>query len=416
MAGAQSDKNIHSGIWGGIRRFEDWLVGLRRGFGTGWDALRCFILVETRSKTTWIIPGLGFLAIVGWYLVLCMWSTTAIGGTYVGGALFRIFVFDYTIFFFGLVSGFNMARRWRANPAQVEELSLVPLSPAVVGGIFASGSVRIWWWFLIAFAIIETIICIPHMAELSNALRLQSDEFLIAFFHPAGWLTLLAILLCPWVLAWFHFESVRLAHWMFAAHALPRVPLVKAGLTNFIAMTGLVIGLSGLGSAITAMAVLLLGLAVAFLTLVLGQLHLGEEFYFGYTLWMLGSIAGAAMILWLKRVLSRQYETAFIRSWLLYQWWGAGESTQPDEYPLPMRRAVPYWNLYYRMREEEDAGVALNERIHARRYQQYTATLQPATVKTDPGGGVPVAGESHPPTVVPPGPQGESSPATSNKN
>ncbi len=353
-----------------FRRFEDWLLGIRPGFGVGGEALRCFMEVESRSPFSWIIPGLGVLIVLGLYLLLCVWSVTGFTGLYVSGALFRIFVFDYTIFFFGLVSGFSMARRWRSNSAQVEELSLAPLKPSVMGGIFASGSIRAWWRYLVLFAAIETIVCIPHVMELDNAMRLFDGGGFLFALHPATWITGLAILLCPWVLAWFHFESVRLAHWMFAAHALPRVPLARAGAVNFGTMTGLVIGLSGLGSAVTAMAVALIAIVTTFLMLATGNSPLGESFYFGYTVWMLASVAGAIAVLWLKRKITVQYETAFVKSWLLYQWWGAGESTQPDVYSEQMRRALPFWILYFRVQEEADSNLPASRRIHTRNYER----------------------------------------------
>src|SRR5690606_12084681 len=109
------------------------------------------------------------------------------------------------------------------------------------------------------------------------------------------------------ILAWFHFESIRLAHWMFAAHALPRVPLAKAGIANFLAMTGLVIGLSGLGSAMTGICFGLVALFLAFAMMVTASGSGSEEIYFSYSVWMLASILGALVVLWLKRIITRQY-------------------------------------------------------------------------------------------------------------
>jgi hypothetical protein len=368
-----------------FRQFEDWLLGIRPGFGVGRDALRCFMEVESRSPFSCIIPGLGVLIVLGLYLLLCVWAVTGFGGIYVSGALFRIFVFDYTLFFFGLVSGFAMARRWRANAAQVEELSLVPMKPSVMGGIFASGSIRAWWRYLLLFAAIETIICIPHVMELYNALPLFDGGGIWFALHPATLLTGLTILLCPWVLAWFHFESVRLAHWMFAAHALPRVPLARAGAANFATMTGFVIGLSGFGSAVTAMAVVPISMIMTFAMLATGHAPLGEDFFLGYTVWLFAALAGAFAVLWLKRMITRQYETAFVKAWLLYQWWGAGESTQPDIYSEQMRRALPFWVLYYQVQEESDSNLPESKRVHTRNFARIMGGLSNANPKMPEG-------------------------------
>ncbi len=380
-------QDIHATIWSSVRQFEDWLVGVRRGFGTGRDALKCFLAVEGRSVFNWIIPGLGFLGILVLYALFSLWTSVVVGGVYLFGAVIRVFVFDYLIFVFGLLSGLNMARRWRMNPAQVEELSLVPLEPSVLGGIFASGTIRTWLRLLIVFAAIETVICIPHLVELSNAFRTANLDPLMVIGHPAGWLTLLTIIISPWVMAWFHFESIRLAHWMFAAHALPRVPLLRAAMVNFVTMTSLVIGLSGLGSAVTGIVFAGISLLAFFGMMTLGFGGLDVSFHFGYTIWMLAAVGGALVVLWLKRVISRQYEAMFIRSWLMYQWWGAGETTQPAQYPRDMQRAVPYWELYYRMREEELADLPLEKRAQTRRYQQYMKRIGSAPPAIPPAGG-----------------------------
>jgi hypothetical protein len=243
-----------------------------------------------------------------------------------------------------------------------------------MGGVFASGSIRAWWRYLLMLAAIEMVVCVPHVMELQHALRFPVGEGFRTALHPATWMTIATILLCPWVMAWFHLESIRLAHWMFAAHALPRVPLARAGAVNFGTMTGLVIGLSALGSAITAMAMVVIAIGMTTLLLVTGHNSLGEEFYFGYTVWMLASVAGALAVLWLKRRITEQYETAFVKAWLLYQWWGAGESTQPEVYSEQMRRALPFWVLYYQMQEEAESGVAPSKRTYTQRYQRLTGT------------------------------------------
>ncbi|MEQ8819116.1 MAG: hypothetical protein RLY93_02650 [Sumerlaeia bacterium] len=327
----------------------DWLIGLRKGFGGSRRVIEVARDADMRSGLSWALPILGFL------FALILMGAMKFYGEESGGfgwALFRIFVFDYTLFLFGGLSGWNMARRWRSNPDQCEELSLTPLPPSVIGSLFSGGLISIWlvlmvFYFLIDFA--TPIIQLKQWTWTGG-----SPAYLV--------LSALSATLVPVVLAWFHFESIRLGHWMFAIHAIPKVSLLGAGIRNFLMMTMYVVLLSGAGSIITLVLAIVLGLMAEATTNANGAI------FGSYSLWISCSTAGALAVIWLKRLLTRGYESQFVRAWLQYQWWGAGERSQPRRYPAHFRPQLSLWQAFYAMKEEDEIDAKPHRRFYTRRY------------------------------------------------
>jgi hypothetical protein len=305
-------------------RFRDrcarYLLGLRKGFGEGRDAIHTAQLADTRGKSNWVIPGLG----AGLLLILLIFTDVQGARSPHGGMMmFRVFVFDYLIFLMGALSGWNMARRWRANAAQVEELSLSPLAPKVIGHVMASGPIRVWLLIMCMFAVVDLFTPSILLGELYEIMDSGAEGATLLFQV----MYLLSIgLILPIVMAWFHFESIRLGHWMFAIHAMPKISLGRASVLNFIIIGLFVVMFSALGSAITGPLAVLMG----FLREATANAMTGNLSYLGYYgTWAFGTIPGALAVIFCKRALIRTYESSFAKNWLFYQWHGAGESQQP---------------------------------------------------------------------------------------
>jgi len=345
------------------KRVEDWLTGVRPGFGEGARIVQVARSAERRSGLNWAIPALAAV----FFLCLLAYQKAEFGSLDgFGGMFFRIFVFDYSIFAFGLLSGWNMARRWRSNSDQVEELSLTPLTPTVAGTMMTAGPVGIWLAMIVGVGAVDLATPVAQASEIG---RFQSGGAAAAILGLGAFLS---AGLTPLCLAWFHFESARLAHWMFVVHALPRVSLVRAGIANFIMMTIIVMGLSAVGCATTG--VFWIVIAVIPASVLSGMTGVSANAIQGsYVVWATSVIPSLLFIVWLKRVVARSYERQFVRAWLLYQWWGAGESTQPSSYPKHFQSALGVWALWLGMQEEEAAGLPPRRRRHTQVYHALQA-------------------------------------------
>lgn len=355
--------------WFSARSFHDYLLGDRARLGDDWAVVDHLAATQPRARANWWLP---LLATALAFVMLAFhwwWLEPNFGWV---GMLYRIFVIDYTVFFFGLLSGYDMARRWRTNPEMIEELSLTPLPPAAVASALVAAPCAVWWRVLAGLALVEALLPVPHFVWLMDdawhaglGVRLGDIGQL-----PLVVMCIVAALVLPWVLAWFHYESIRLAHWMFVVHAIPRVSLVGAGISNFIAMTFAVVLLSGVGSAITGTLWLLSMILVA---IFLEAMQAGSEnmnqVIGWYSVWGLCSIAGALVVAWIKRAVARLYIDAFTRSWLLYAWWGAAERTQPTAYPATMRARLPLWEAYFGMTAEKNANVPMHKRYKTAYYK-----------------------------------------------
>lgn len=339
----------------------DWLLGVRPGFGDGRQVIDVAQRAGVRRPVNWTVPVLGILFVAFLIGVLKILGS---GGNSNGfWMLYRVFVIDYSVFCFGLLSGWDMARRWRSSADQIEELSLSAVPPAVVGHMMSVGGVTIWAVLIAGLAVIEALTPVVEGAEFYRLFEASENGVITVV---GALMMVLAAVGTTSVLALFHLESVRLAHWMFAVHALPRISLVSAGISNFFFMSLMVLLLSGAGSAVT-------GTVAIVLALVLGAVGVmdgisGEWAFSAYLTWSVATIPGAVTVLLIKRALVRFYERAFMDAWLQFQWWGAGEARQPKRYPLAFRQRLPIWRSYYLRQEEETAGLPAHRRVHTQRY------------------------------------------------
>ncbi len=370
---AESAK-ISTNDLGRFERILYWILGVRRGFGDGRRVIAVAMAADWRSSLNWFIPVLGIL----FGLAMLLFHEITMDPDSAGfGMMFRIFIFDYSLFLFGGLSGWNMARRWRANADQIEELSLTPLSPSVIASMMSAGALAIWLFLFVLFGFVDLFTPIIHAKWIIEMTEANDGSFFLVL--PVTTYAVLMGLLGPFILAWFHFESIRLAHWMFAVHSLPRVSLLKAGIVNFIVMTTIVGTLSLLGSMVTGICLIVLGLIGE----MLGQSVNSFEAFSAYTVWGLAALPGALVVLFLKRALVRTYEGSFTRSWLMYQWWGAGESQQPGTYPASLYKAIPLWQAFYGMQEEEILEKPMSRRPQTRRYYALLERLKAANSSTN---------------------------------
>ena len=338
--------------FGWLRRLEARLIGIRRGFGEERRVIDVARDAELRCGSNWVLPGLCagvFILLLAWH----KWILSPNGGT--AAMIGRIFLFDYLIFMLGGLSGWNMARRWRGSANTVEELSLTSLNPGVVGHVFMAGSLGIWLRLLLIVLLFDAVTPVIYITELAGFSSVTAIGLMPLF------------ILVSVVLTWFHYESIHLAHWMFAIHALPRISLWKAAITNFALMMVIVGLLSAAGSMLT-------GFLSMFFAVFLGAVSAGQQspdfWIASYTAWAIGCVPGAILVAWLKRLLCRSYENRFLRGWLLFQWWGAGESRQPGNYPLFYHLHLSLWVAYFGMLEEGNADLPGHRRRFTRRYQQ----------------------------------------------
>lgn len=338
-------------------RVARWLLGIHAGLGDAAKAVLVARQAEVRRPANWLVPGLGF----AYALALLLYHRFAFDGNDAGlSMIFRIFVFDYTLFLFAGISGWNMARKWRANADQVEELSLTPLPPTSVAALMAAGGSALWLRAFVALAVVDLFSGYFDAQYIVDALGELRRAPAAGMVHAA--LGIVSMVAAPFLLQWFHFESARLAHWMFVSHALPRISLVRAGIVNFVGMSMIVVVLSGIGSIVTMLALSLLML----LDSAVGVR--GPTFVAGtHTGWSVAALPGLLAVIALKRVATNLYARSFVKTWLLYQWWGAGETRQPSNYPASFHRALAYWTTHFASQEEQLADVPERRRHATRR-------------------------------------------------
>ncbi|MDK2972810.1 MAG: hypothetical protein PWP23_2565 [Candidatus Sumerlaeota bacterium] len=340
----------------------DRAVGIRKGFGDDARVVRIAARSGLRNHLNLLIPGLAALLIAGLLLVEKFGFRADFGPA---AAAWRVFVIDFVVFFFAALSGWNMVRTWRENPNQVEELSLSPLPPKVVAATFTAAPVIAWGVVLFGVALFDLLtpsMAIRGLLPFFEGGPVDATALFIDVFPSLG----VHLLVTPFFLL-FHFESARLAHWMFVIHAVPRVSLRRAGLLNLLAVGGIVAGLSSVGAAISLFVVLFIGL---------GGAILGVEVFESTSTWLFASIPGLITVAFLKRQITRIYESSFQRAWLLFQWNGAGESTQPAQYASHYHDILPFWEAYFAMVEEENANVSPHKRTATRRFQEIVAKIE----------------------------------------
>jgi len=311
----------------GLRRwFSERINGIRPGFGEEAIAVQVAVAASQRRFANWIFPLLITLLLIAFNAIYTLIPVA--GGTPI--LIGRVILFDYLIFFFGWLSGWNAASKWRRDQEVLSELTTTPLSPAVAGNILFAGSLGIWWkCFLILFLTDLGL----HLWTLGLNARFEHGLIIGVVSFPIWAITLL-------ILAWFHLETMRLAHWMFAITALPGLNLIQRAVLMLLQVFGFVTALTALGSAITGAFFIVFALLGALLNEMVPASLLG--FRLSYLmevnpnpLWHLSSLAGLIAVALIKDSLARSYEKTFWGRYLMFIWWGAAERNHPAQYPAP---------------------------------------------------------------------------------
>lgn len=320
------------------------VMGTRREFGDGVAAMEHATAAALRHRRNWTLPLLLGGCITGGILIPLGLITTEIGFGYV---FFRIIPLDYLIFLFGWLCAWNAATRWRQNQEFVEALVLTSLRPRVVGNLLLAGSMSIWARLLVFLACLETVI---FLASSTMSGMWYSTKFVLSDFLAAcGWTLVQLPVVVPFylVMAWFHLETIRIAYWMFAVAALPRVDLRRRALLNFVLIPLYVGLLTGIGSIITGLTWMPAMIATGVVASSLGFVPTGGEYY----LWMLAALPGLLLVAYIKRQIALIYEREFEAGYLLFTWWGAGETVHPASYPPELQKSLGPWQSFLRKEE-----------------------------------------------------------------
>ncbi|MBX3728803.1 MAG: hypothetical protein KF858_06425 [Candidatus Sumerlaeia bacterium] len=320
------------------------LLGIRRGFGEDADGVRLILRSGLRTRRNWVLP------IFGLVLAIALLFSIKFGiDDPVGRAMLRAVLLDLAIFLFAGLSGWNMARLWRENADQLEELALSPLPPAVIGATLLTPMVAIWLVMIVVFGLVDGLTPV----ELFDGLQGGTSRILLRAIP-----VVLAALFVAVPMTWYHFESTRLAHWMFVVHALPRGAGPLATLVNLIVIVSMVWALWCIGLMLSVFTVLPLAIA---------QDILGRNVASMDVALVLAPWPGLVVLAAAKRAICRLYERAFVRAWLLRQWGGIGERN-PSAPPRHHLDILPFWEAYYASQEEERANVPLHRRRAGRHF------------------------------------------------
>ncbi len=254
-----------------------------------------------------------------------------------GHHVFRIVVIDYLIFFFGWLSAYITAKRWRTQGGLMEELTMTNLRPGPVGHLLFANTFPHWFVILIAVFLVEAVAII----FLGPANRYMLTSLAVVFWAPVY----------AFVIAWFHFESIKIAYWMFAVVSLPIRDLGNRAILNLFIIPFYVLTLTGIGSIITVIC-MLVAMAMGEIFFQTTDLFNDNQFweYMGVSV---GSALGMSIIIFLKRPISFMYEQSFWRTYLMYTWYGAAEINHPRVYPSTLIRSVNKWGRYLKQEERE---------------------------------------------------------------
>lgn len=319
------------------------IMGTRAGFGDGNQAIRIASAAALRRKSNWALPGGMTL------LVLIVIATINIsigsnpGSEGIGFFLARVVLIDYLIFFFGWLCGWNAAARWRREQSFIEELVMTNLRPGVVGNLLFAGGLSVWSRLLMLVVIADIGLLLATPMRLAPG-PLNPD---------VGFQILSLILSLPTyvALAWFHLETLRIAYWMFAVAALPKLNLLNRAILNFFIIPLYVALLTILGSIVTG----ILGMVFSAMMVFLSGTGNPDGVMSSHAGWALGTLPSLLFIGAIKRMIAGQYELAFWRSYLLYVWYGAGEKSHPIVYPLHMFQQLGAWVRFLRAEESHMA-------------------------------------------------------------
>ncbi len=294
---------------------------------------------------SWVLPILLMATFVAGQALLYASNSGTLGMLFLAA---RVIFFDYLVFFFGWLAGWNIASRWRRDPTLIEELSITNLRPSVVGSILFAGSLNVWWRLLLLASFIDLA-----LLALFVIAGVYTPPVGLTMEQRAVWAATALATLVPFflLLAWFHLESLRIAFWMFASAALPRLNLRNRALFNLIAIPFYVTTLTFAGMAVTGAP----GLILAAFFMAGMQASIGGNPAFNpfqvTSVWAVTAVMAMLLVGLAKRALARAYEDDFWKNYLLYGWWGAGETQHPVSYPVHMRRLVVPWRQYLRAEE-----------------------------------------------------------------
>ncbi|MEO8376149.1 MAG: hypothetical protein ABI579_00635 [Candidatus Sumerlaeota bacterium] len=316
------------------------MFGIRSGFGESCETIRIAYAASIRRGKNWVLPGmLGLL--VGIVAIL-----TAIKGMGMPYLIMRVILFDYLIFFFGWICGWSAASRWRNDHEFLEELIVTNQRPAIVGNLLFAGNLAVWFRILVMICVVEIVWGTITSINALNLLDKDLATWLTLFF--AGFIPMVITMV---ILVWFHLETLRIAYWMFAIPALSQVDLRQRAISNLLVTGMYVFLLTAIGSMVTG---ILGGLGTAFFAL-FGKAFTVKSVDEATLGFFVGSIPGLLLIIYLKRYIVNLYELAFWRTYMLYCWYGAGETVHPRTYPVALHQHVGPWVAFLQMEEAQTA-------------------------------------------------------------
>lgn len=328
-----------------VSRLEDMLHGNRKGFGHGRQVIRLADAAAARRGMNWVLPGLLGLLIGSIALFFGIKMTDMGGFPYM---MLRIIVVDYLVFFFGWICAWNAASRWRNNQSFIEELVVTNLRPAIVGNLLFAGSMGVWIRLLGVIMLLDLAMISFHSPGLG--LPDAGSDLASALGAIIGFVLCIP---CFVLLAWFHLETLRIAYWMFAVAALPQVKLMHRAVVNLFLICLYVTVLTGIGSMVTGLLGLIGGAAFTLMTGSPTGGGPGTNPFAPMLPWALASIPGLLVVGFLKRQIVTLYEMSFWRAYILFCWFGAGETEHPRFYSEELTQHVGPWIRFLREEENE---------------------------------------------------------------
>lgn len=250
------------------------------------------------------------------------------------------------VFLAGLFTGASAAWRWRLRSNMVEQIVLTPQRTSGVAQILFAGNLTVLATTFLAIGGTETLFkaffpwtspdLVSAAAISAPGPRIIPEGILSSFFFwPILYLAL----------ARFHFESMRLCHWIFAPVALPGPRLFGILVATFIGM---------------ALSIVLFGIVTFILVRITGSIILGLFGSSELTV-MLSILIPVLTLTALKRLLSMILEYHFIRRLTLGRIHGFGEVGALKSFTLSEK-----WDANEKIREMElDDATELRQSARA---------------------------------------------------
>lgn len=156
------------------------------------------------------------------------------------------------------------------------------------------------------------------------------------------------------LLVWFHLETLRISYWMFAIPSLSQIDLRAKAIANLLVTGVYVFLLTAAGSMVTGLIGLVFSGILEALTSSAPPSTM-SSFTSGF---FLAAIPGLLVIIYFKRYIVQLYEFAFWRTYMLYCWYGAGETVHPMTYPVSLHQHIGPWVEFLKL---EEAQIAAGE-------------------------------------------------------